>query len=242
MSLSAVVRFAPVLETDQLLDPDTVKPDQTMYRRGSLWLLPPLSPDPPGVPLLVDHKWGQRVGTVHEIRSDWSTGSDGVWWAARATVDTPPAWLRARETRASFAFTMLQRQQIGNWELIHDAVVCEVSLPSPSRRPRNSRARVELLYDPDSNPGPGAGAQVSRVPGTLKRPPLYVGVPTIPDDAPEEVKDALALANATAVEGQCPACHATPEFTGHVELGVMTITFLHDPGCPVAELLNPSDP
>ena len=50
----------------------------------------------------------------------------------------------------------------------------------------------------------------AKIPGTRKNPVLYVGLPPIPDDAPDEIKDAFALANATAVEGECSHCGAHP--------------------------------
>jgi hypothetical protein len=40
-------------------------------------------------------------------------------------------------------------------------------------------------------------------------------LPEIPDDAPVELKDALAVRNAASVAGECPSCGATPEL--HVD-------------------------
>lgn len=73
---------------------------------------------------------------------------------------------------------------------------------------------------------------MSRVPGTYRKP-LNVAfvLPSIPDDAPAEVKDALALRNACATEGRCPACGVTPT----LELGsdgLGWLTFAHEPHCP----------
>jgi hypothetical protein len=68
---------------------------------------------------------------------------------------------------------------------------------------------------------------------------VYVGLPVIPDDAPEDVKNALAIHNSASVDGVCPACGATPII--HLDprtpgLGVMS--FLHANDCPVTELLE----
>ena len=57
-------------------------------------------------------------------------------------------------------------------------------------------------------------------------------------DESDRVKDGIAVGNATAVRGQCPSCGAGPLFTAGDQPGVLTITFLHDPACPVAELLD----
>ena len=49
-----------------------------MYRRGSIRMLKPLSPDTGGVPLIVDHDTGRQVGWVEEIRSDWNAAPQGT--------------------------------------------------------------------------------------------------------------------------------------------------------------------
>jgi hypothetical protein len=68
-----------------------------------------------------------------------------------------------------------------------------------------------------------------RVPGTRGRV-LFV-LPTIPDDAPEAVKDALAIRNAANVAGVCPDCGARGGITGPDEHGFMHLTFQHERGC-----------
>lgn len=123
-----------------------------MYRRGSLRTLRPLAPDTPGIPVIVDHNDDQRVGTVDELRHDWDSAGHGIWWVARATIDDPPEWLGARETRASFAFIPLAQRSVGDWQVIDDAVITEITLLSPRRTPADSLARVELLYDPETSP------------------------------------------------------------------------------------------
>lgn len=164
MSLRCVIRFAPVLEATHLLHQDTVKADRYLYRRGSLRMLEPLTPDPAGVPLIVNHDMSQRVGTVHEIRSDWDIGPDGVWWSAHCTVDDPPGWLRARETRASFQFLPISRRSVGDWTVLDDAYVTEVTMLSPAKTPADSLARVELLYDQDDIPRQTPMTRVSAQP------------------------------------------------------------------------------
>jgi hypothetical protein len=60
----------------------------------------------------------------------------------------------------------------------------------------------------------------ARVPGTRagRKPQIYVGLPTIDDDAPTELKNQMALRATTWVEGRCPSCGAEPELTAYVEL------------------------
>jgi hypothetical protein len=83
---------------------------------------------------------------------------------------------------------------------------------------------------------------MARVPGTTRRRlgQVLVGLPVIPDDLDEETKNALALRNATWVDGQCPSCGASVQLTAFPELGLIGVTFQHDPDlCPVSALLGP---
>jgi len=59
-------------------------------------------------------------------------------------------------------------------------------------------------------------------------------LPEIPDDAPVELKNALATRNACATEGVCPCCHAVGELYADDELqGVFHIVFAHEAWCVV---------
>jgi hypothetical protein len=56
-----------------------------MYERGGLQFLP----GEDSAPLLVDHREGNVIGTVHALGTiEWS---DGPWIYARATVDDAPS-------------------------------------------------------------------------------------------------------------------------------------------------------
>jgi hypothetical protein len=74
----------------------------------------------------------------------------------------------------------------------------------------------------------------SRIPGTSSRPlrALYL-LPAIPDDAPEQLKNALAIRNACTTEGRCPNCGAEGEVTGPDASGCLHLTFRHEDGCGV---------
>jgi hypothetical protein len=74
---------------------------------------------------------------------------------------------------------------------------------------------------------------VTRIPGTYRRNrrALFL-LPSIPDDAPEALKNAIGLRNQCAVEGRCPACGALPE-PWRDEHGLDHLTFRHDEDCPV---------
>ncbi len=64
----------------------------------------------------------------------------------------------------------------------------------------------------------------TRVPGTYKRT-LYV-LPEIPDDAPAELKNALAIRNAASVAERCPDCHARGQLHPDPNVaGLMHLTF-----------------
>ena len=74
---------------------------------------------------------------------------------------------------------------------------------------------------------------MSRVPGTYRRPAhvLYV-LPSIPDDAPDGLKDGLAIRNVCMTEGRCPACGVTPTYSVD-DTGIGHLTFAHEDECRV---------
>jgi hypothetical protein len=72
--------------------------------------------------------------------------------------------------------------------------------------------------------------QRPRIPGTPSTRVLYV-LPDIPDDAPERLKNALAVRNTCAVEGRCPGCGTEGELR-ELRRHVFSWTFRHDDGCP----------
>ena len=70
-----------------------------------------------------------------------------------------------------------------------------------------------------------------RIPGTTATPNLLYLLPTIPDDAPERFKNALAVRNAASTSGTCPDCGATGETSGPDAAGFLHLTFRHEPHC-----------
>jgi hypothetical protein len=64
----------------------------------------------------------------------------------------------------------------------------------------------------------------------------------IADGPPEATKNALALRNATWVDGVCPACGASVRLTAFPELGMIGVTFQHSDSCPVSDLLDAEEP
>lgn len=68
-----------------------------------------------------------------------------------------------------------------------------------------------------------------RLPGTRSRA-LYV-LPSIPEDAPAEFKNALAIRNAASTAGVCPACGVRGELSGPDAHGIFHMTFQHADGC-----------
>jgi hypothetical protein len=69
-----------------------------------------------------------------------------------------------------------------------------------------------------------------RIPGTTRPRALYV-LPAIPDDAPEQLKNALAIRNACAIEGRCPSCGARGELVGPDADGCWHLVFRHEDDC-----------
>ncbi|MDA8297422.1 MAG: hypothetical protein M0004_12700 [Actinomycetota bacterium] len=67
----------------------------------------------------------------------------------------------------------------------------------------------------------------------IRRRALFV-LPVIPDDAPVEVKDGLALRNTATMTGRCPACGAVAELATDPCPGEMVHAVMeHETDCPV---------
>ncbi len=77
-----------------------------------------------------------------------------------------------------------------------------------------------------------------RIPGTyrsLLRGGNFLAVlPEIPDDASENVKNALAIRNAATLSGRC-ACGAVAGPIEQVETGIYMVTMEHENDCPAAD-------
>jgi hypothetical protein len=61
---------------------------------------------------------------------------------------------------------------------------------------------------------------------------LYV-LPSIPDDAPEQLKNALAIRNACATEGVCPDCGVVGVVVADELPGLFHLVFRHEDDCAV---------
>lgn len=76
----------------------------------------------------------------------------------------------------------------------------------------------------------------------IRQSPTLFVLPGIGDDLPVELKDALAVRNATDMNGCCPRCGAEPEredgtpFDGTIEVGTVThLYFRHEFDCPASD-------
>jgi hypothetical protein len=72
------------------------------------------------------------------------------------------------------------------------------------------------------------------IPGTSSKPlrVLFL-LREIPDDSPEDLKNALAIRNACATEGVCPDCGACGEIQGPDDHGIFHAVFRHEDACGV---------
>jgi hypothetical protein len=101
-----------------------------MYDPGSLKMLPSQS----SIPLVIDHDVNRVVGSVRSFSR--MVDVDGPWYVAHATVDRCPAWLRNRDTKASFEHkNLFVNEDVFGCKVVRDAIVTEVSILSPDRRP-----------------------------------------------------------------------------------------------------------
>ena len=144
MSHTALIKFAPIFTLERFNDPAWSRPGRTMYYNGALRFLPAET----SIPLIVDHDDSREIGAVHELfKMDWT---DGPWICARATVNTPPSWLK-RGSAASFCCKAPDLREINirgtKAEVIAWAIAREVSVLSPSKRPAEPRAEV-VSYRP----------------------------------------------------------------------------------------------
>ena len=152
-------------------------------------------------------------------------------------VSSPPT--AARRSRGSWSerpARRLHRQRVSAYA--REAKPHPV--PTQPRTRRRSDLRRRHHRPPQHRPGARRSDDAPRPRHTQAPPTDPRRTPVIPDDAPDEVKDALALANATAVEGVCPACRHTRV---HRPRGARR----HDHHLPprrgpVAELLDPKEP
>jgi hypothetical protein len=73
---------------------------------------------------------------------------------------------------------------------------------------------------------------MNRVPSTYRPKRALYMLAAIPDEAPPELKKALAIRNACATQLCCPDCGAEPEIRPPAHLdGVWHATFRHEPDC-----------
>jgi hypothetical protein len=162
VSHTCLIRFAPQTCIERYNDPRWQRP-RGMYDPGSLKMLPSQS----SIPLVIDHDVNRVVGSVRSFsRMD---DVDGPWYVAHATVDRCPAWLRNRDTKASFEHkNLFVNEDVFGCKVVRDAIVTEVSILSPDRRPKEPGARVIGLWEQEA-PRPDAAREVIYGNGQLIR-------------------------------------------------------------------------
>lgn len=138
MSHSALIRFAPILSAEILLDPSKLRAGRSLYQDGGLTLVK-------DAPVVIDHDMDRPIGRIEELFRHEDT--DGPWYVARCTIDRAPGWVR-RGTPASFSFANLGvRQDLGAGERILRALVTEVTVCSASFTAVDPAANVCLFRE-----------------------------------------------------------------------------------------------
>jgi hypothetical protein len=67
----------------------------------------------------------------------------------------------------------------------------------------------------------------------IRRGGVLFVLPSIPDAAPAEIKDALAIRNTASRTGRCPRCLAGVEYDGPLEPGKVAQAWMaHEEWCP----------
>lgn len=146
MSLDALIKLARVVNADTQHEIDNGTPADLYVQRRGLRLL-----NSSGVPLVVDHDLERPVGVVHRLLEFNDT--DGPWLWAKATISSPPDWLK-QGTRCSYGWSTVHRSAHG-W--VHDGLLSEVSVLSSAQTPVESRAHVAVLKP---KPSPAGGPSV----------------------------------------------------------------------------------
>ena len=91
MSVTVVLRAAPVATTAELTEPTLVRHHE-MFDRAALRPLP--GRDVRDIPILVDHrKDAPPIGRVTALRTE-ECWTGGTWYWIHAEITDPPAWLR----------------------------------------------------------------------------------------------------------------------------------------------------
>lgn len=67
----------------------------------------------------------------------------------------------------------------------------------------------------------------------MSKPRALYLLPSIPDGLPAEIKNGLAIRNACATEGRCPACGTVGQIHGPDRDGFMHLVFEHEDECGV---------
>lgn len=161
VTYSALIKLVRLVNGDTLGDINDGKiPADRYCQRGGLRLL-----KTEGVPLIVDHDMGRKVGVVHGLLE--FDDVDGPWAWARAEITDPPHWVK-QGTSCSYGSFPVHRSNHG-WT--HRSIVAEVSLLTSSQTPVEPRAHVAVLRR-TSLPSTAAPREIRLPPGTVIRRPV----------------------------------------------------------------------
>lgn len=199
MTVSAILRAAPIATFEEFSQPDTVRHHE-MYDRGALKPLP--GRELSEIPVLVDHiKDATPIGRVTGIRTD-DCWTGGTWLWVHVEITNPPTWLGKGSGVSIGRSAYSTRTPWGaGWDLIQKAILTEVSILSPGVKPAHPRARVEWIGKPESpatgrtDRRPPAGGVVIHSPRVIRRAarkPLF---------SDEGIRERLARAEDSGVPG-----------------------------------------
>jgi hypothetical protein len=141
MTHTILVKLAPIVDTEAVRNPASIRPGRTLYQRGALELLP-------GAKVLIDHDHGRVIGRVRELSELRDT--DGPWLAALCDLSHPPVWIE-RGTRASFEVAPLLDQQLGQGRRVCRGLLTEVSILPANVEPAEPRASVVTIRNHDAD-------------------------------------------------------------------------------------------
>jgi len=164
MSRTVVVLLGPTSSIGNLVDPVLRREPRTFY--GKLRLLDYLGP----VDVLANHNHDHVVGCVSRVfkLADWPVGNSRTdWWAAELSLDGAD-WAKRGTACSIAAWPLGTESDYGEGvEVIHDAIVHEVSLVAPPHRPAEPFARVLSVRNEEPVSIAGDGQLLRRGTGTI---------------------------------------------------------------------------
>jgi hypothetical protein len=170
MTAVAILRAAPIATNAESMDPEAVTHFE-MYARDALHPHP--GRELTDIPVRIDHNRDVSVGRVTGLRVDTCVGGpSGTWQYVHVEFSDPPPWLR-RGTPVSISRAAYQSRTPwdADWLLVQKAILTEVSILSPGKKPAHPAACVEWMGERETpKPAEAQRSPTARTPQSSLAP------------------------------------------------------------------------